>query len=336
MTKQKQPQRWMPEHFPIGTIVKVNLSISEDKSKEQVFEVARTLSNGPGSFVIETTQYDDTLEMMKSFNMSWVVGIIKRSSGGPSYDPRNLGEKFRQDNEKHAHQDREYFINQLKKDGHQMNVRGYYFGYSPSEYTRSLVYYHSPAIANTELVDYDAIAAALSKQSFVRWISITDTNFKIFRVNKVRSKRWLKQNFRRFLRSVESAMAEEAAYMDKIYLEDLESDHDRTFERDFCARTGSDYIEHDLGERQRTLNDNIDNNIKYNADSESTDVTYLIDDSNYNPSISKRLRSWIEIGRTNPQSKVANIDTLVGYHPEQTIIQGSFSTEDKSVFKKTS
>ena len=226
--KRRQPRekRWMPEHFPIGTTVTVNLSTSGDKSKDQVFEVARTLCNGVGSFVIETTQHDDKLDMKKSFNVSWVVGIIKRGEGGSSYDPRDLGEKFRQGDEKRTRQDREYFINHLKKDGKHMNMRGYYFGYSPSEYIRSLVYYHSPAIANTELVDYDAIARALSVQSFVSWISMSGSDFKIFRVNNKRAKRWLKQNFRRLLRNVKFARAEEEAYMYKSYCEDLENEYD--------------------------------------------------------------------------------------------------------------
>lgn len=83
-----QPVKWAPEHFPVGTVVKVDKSLNQSVLTEQPdrdsFTIAKLIKNGIDSYCIET---DFVIEegYFKGdafcFNIDFVTSVVSRGSG---------------------------------------------------------------------------------------------------------------------------------------------------------------------------------------------------------------------------------------------------------------
>lgn len=73
-------------HFPVGTICEINVDAIK---RTEVVEVRRVFENGPHSFCIETTKFNEDIHGYISYNIVHVTKIIKRGSGNIKFTSLN-------------------------------------------------------------------------------------------------------------------------------------------------------------------------------------------------------------------------------------------------------
>jgi hypothetical protein len=76
---------WQPEHFPIGTTVTLRGYDSNFKytseGPETIVTVCNIIQNGVDSYLIETEFFNESLEIIRSFNFDHIGSIVKRGTG---------------------------------------------------------------------------------------------------------------------------------------------------------------------------------------------------------------------------------------------------------------
>lgn len=169
--------KFQPEHFPRGTVCTVKV----------IGQPARTLvvdcvaCNGWGSYVLVTGNRD-AHGLPDNFNISWVISIEQRGSGGMQWEQSNARPLFHSKPLQQA--------------------RTGYVVYHLHSLVEHLLRNESPG---SRTFDADRLTTVLSKQSFVKKRSVTASikpympSINYFVLNKKKTKRWFQQNKNRFL-----------------------------------------------------------------------------------------------------------------------------------------
>lgn len=80
--------KWQPEHFPIGTVVRIDgfkradkdVVISYEATEMQV-TVNMVIQNGADSWLVQTDEMNDALDLHRSYNFYHIHSIVKRGDG---------------------------------------------------------------------------------------------------------------------------------------------------------------------------------------------------------------------------------------------------------------
>lgn len=196
-------------HFPAGTIVVLEDDIyshTTSKIPGEEFEITKIVRTGPKDYVLETTSKSNPEtfgDMNEAFHMTCVKTIVKRGDGPVVFHERDFDPlDFRFLEEKHILGD--YLNVKIKKT---------HFAHWSLRVILMFCINDRPASAST--LDMETMLAAVEKQSFVKTIDRNGRGFGYVSVDKKRLKRFIKQNYNRFLLNVQKAQKEQ----DKMYAE---------------------------------------------------------------------------------------------------------------------
>lgn len=206
-------------HFPAGTIVVLEDDMyrhTPSKIPGEEFEITKVVRTGPVNYVLETTKKMDREafgDMNQAFNMTCVKAIVKRGSGPVVFHERDFDPKdFR-------------FLEEKHELAAYMNVKIKKTHFAHWSLRDILMFCIINRPVNGSMLDMETLQAAVEKQSFVH--SLND--YGSVSVNKKRLKRFIKQNYNRFLVKVKKTQDEQ----DKMYAEMDERAFNAAFEDDF-------------------------------------------------------------------------------------------------------
>lgn len=202
-------------HFPAGTIFVLNDEMyhySTSKVPGEEFEVTKVVRNGPNSYVLETTKKTNPeafSDMNQSYNISHVKTIIKRGDGPVvfeerEFDPRDfmfLEEKHIIENHLNIKTKKTHFVHWSLRDIVMFCIR-------------------DRNANGGGIFDIEKCMEAVSKQSFVNFFDTRAYGIGGFSVDKKRLKRFMQQNYNRFLISVKVAQKQQDEIDDKFYGDD--------------------------------------------------------------------------------------------------------------------
>lgn len=202
-------------HFPVGTIFVLNddmVNHTTSKAPGEEFEVTKVVRNGPNSYVVETTKKMNPEafgDMNQSYNISHVKAIIKRGDGPMvfeehEFDPRDF--KFLE--EKHILEN--YYNIKTKKT--------HFVHWSPQDIVMFCI-----RDRNTNgggIFDMEKCMKALSKQTFITLFDHAKYGIGAVSVDKKRLKRFMQQNYNRFLVKVKEAQKQQDEIDYKFYGDD--------------------------------------------------------------------------------------------------------------------
>lgn len=199
-------------HFPVGTIFVLNDEMyhySTSKVPGEEFVATRVVRNGPNSYVVETTKKmnpEAFSDMNQSYNMSHVKAIIKRGDGPMVFEEREFNPMdFKFLEEKHILEN--YYNIKTKKT--------HFVHWSPRDIVMFCI-----RDRNTNgggIFDMEKCLAALDKQSFATSFDHSKYGIGAVSLDKKRLKRFLKQNYNRFLVSVKEAQKQQDEIDNKLY-----------------------------------------------------------------------------------------------------------------------
>lgn len=215
-------------HFPIGTVFTLNEEMykhTTSKIPDEEFEVVKIARNGPDSYILETTKKMNPEafgDMNQAYNISLVKTIIKRGDGPVVIEEREFNpENCKFLEEKTGFEDycgvkikKTHFVDHSLQDIVRFCIRNYNTG--------------------PGLLDLDAMIDLIAKQSFVkqvrRFSKRPDFVWGVVSVDKKRLKRFIQQNYNRFLVNVKKAQEKEYAMYAEIADRDFDTDFDDGFE----------------------------------------------------------------------------------------------------------
>lgn len=215
-----------PEHFPVGTLFKVNPTLRNGADKDTIFEATGYVYNTPNHFVITTTHWNEACGVHDSYSHSHIREIIKRGDG-PIVNMDEVRKRVRQIGKKGDN------TNQFG-DAHAWGIGNkekthYVFFDAESLVHHQITCQFKKSLAKGDTLDIDLFARSLMRQPFVK--SVVDDGSSHYRsflyvASKKRLDKWLKQNLKRFLMPVKKAQRLYDQAMDEIYWQDLERDMD--------------------------------------------------------------------------------------------------------------
>ena len=221
MKKEKYTQ-WQPEHFPKGTLVRLNVArenggcrfFQQDTvtNDRMVIEVGSILRNGVDSYVIRDALYEDSnSEVNHSFNISHVHSIVKRGTGPMVW--KEQGRKFP-------------FMAKETIGNLRMSKKKYFWvGIYEVLHHLQLTLRGDPC----HTFDSAAMATLILKQTFVKRQNLFG-NFKVFSADKRKLRKFFKANYNRHLTPLKAALAAEDEQDQLAYEADMDDAHFRASE----------------------------------------------------------------------------------------------------------
>lgn len=204
-------------HFPKGTIVVLDddmCGYTTSKIPGEEFETTKVVRTGPSNYVLETTKKMNPEvfgDMNQAFNVTCVKAIVKRGDGPvvfheQDFDPMD----FRFLEEKHILAD---YLNIKIKKTH----------FAHWSLRDILIFCINTRPVNGSMLDMERMLSAVEKQSFVKTSDRNGQGFGCVSVDKKRLKRFIKQNYNRFLVNVKKAQKEQDDMYDEINERDLDA-----------------------------------------------------------------------------------------------------------------
>ena len=215
MNSQNQTSKFHTGHFPAGTIVVLNDEMyhyTTSKTPGEEFEITKIVRTGPSNYVLETTKKMDREafgDMNQSFNMTHVKAIVKRGDGPMVFHERNfdptdfmfLEEKHIIENHLNIKTKKTHFVHWSLRDIVMFCIR-------------------DRNINGGGIFDIEKCLEAVNKQSFVNFFDTRAYGIGGFSVDKKRLKRFMQQNYNRFLISVKKAQKQQDEIDNKFYADD--------------------------------------------------------------------------------------------------------------------
>ena len=193
-----KPRKWVPEHFPPGTIVNCQHPDDDYPVVKGNHVVMAIINNGLDSYLIKSTTLN-TCSMsgerdFKCFNITHVDSIVSPGVGNVVFHTRHKAYSVRQGA---STSKRKYVTKQ-----------------------RIYNYIHTLTGNNHEHVVYDVdrMVTDLEKQMFTK--AVKGAYFTLFDYDKKRSVKWIKANFNKYLRSAKEAARLEDNQSRVMYIRD--------------------------------------------------------------------------------------------------------------------
>lgn len=192
--------RYNPAFFPEGTLITLSRNIAQignDKYYPDVFVVKRVIQNGIDSFVLETTtkevfSFHNSQDVYFKVNIEYVQRIVQRGAGAVKIE-RWRGADF---SERDPIWAKDSFP-ALAKKKHWL----IYSGWWSNSYK-----VNGMAAQLGSVIGFSAMLEALVNQPFVKeLIPLNNFDMPVYLMSKKRAKRFIKQNFNRFLSSSKKA-----------------------------------------------------------------------------------------------------------------------------------
>jgi hypothetical protein len=206
--------RFVPEHFPKGTLITVSRVIglhSHDHLHPTVYTVDHVVQNGPNSFCVKTTTPESKFwkkefadkDATYGFNISHVDKILMRGDG----ELKIVG-RHNRDKQDVSFYDESHRCPQIARKNH-------WLSWNLRSIVNSLV---GQPTQRGSYYDTSLIASELRMRPFVK--EVPAQYMGLLLINKKRAKRFISQNKNRFLVSAISVQKEEDDYRYSNHIED--------------------------------------------------------------------------------------------------------------------
>ncbi len=205
----KNQINWQPQHFPKGTVVRIKgfKRVEKDvvtnyEATEMQVTVNMVIQNGISSWLIQTDEMNDALDLHRSYNFDHIHSIVKRGEG-----PLVVS---------YIHDRHPSLNNKLSITDKPLNKRRYYW---MGVYE---IFYH--LVNNTslpkELCLKEEFMEFFMKQSFVRKQKMffgKNWNWYIYSADKKKARRFFQQNVNRWIKPMKQVRIEAEEEAKKEY-----------------------------------------------------------------------------------------------------------------------
>lgn len=245
-TAEKKQINWCPEHFLKGTQVTVSPAIASFHSTEirpSVFTIQSIHQNGPNSFVLKTTVPENIEAFGEgetySFNISHVENIVTQGKGIIKIEPR-------------IYVTRESILQfaDASKGNSKYAKKGHWLTY---EDTHQIVCVMGGmlSIPRGAILNTAGLMRLLLEQPFVQKIQLGEGSwtFVLYSINKKRAKKFIRQNFNRFLSSARKEQERQDNESDDYYFREMGKEFDEEFDR---QREGKHFVDCDDSSHEDT------------------------------------------------------------------------------------
>jgi len=207
----KKEINWQPEHFPQGTVVRIKGFKRVEKDVVTSYEatdmqvtVVMVIQNGPDSWLVQTDEMNEALDLHRSYNFGHIHSIVKRGEGPL------LVSYIRERHEK--------LNNKLSITDKPLNKRRYYW-MGIHEVFSHLV--NSSSLPKALFLKGEFMEFFM-KQSFVKKQEMfpgENRNWFIYSADKKKARRFFQQNINRWIKPMKQVRLEEEEEAKKEYEE---------------------------------------------------------------------------------------------------------------------